>query len=104
RRRGVGSMRWSRSWVLSDSVVGDRPCPGIGPNFRYQTTIGEATGVTMTYSVVRIPVEAAGTLRNPAEAAGTLRTPPRRPERPGTPPRRPERSQSPRGETAGQRS
>src|SRR5699024_9305066 len=68
-------MRWSRSWVLSDSVVGDRPCPGIGPNFRYQTTIGEATGVTMTYSVVRIPVEAAGTLRNPAEATGTPRNP-----------------------------
>src|SRR5699024_3842606 len=71
-------MRWSRSWVLSDSVVGDRPCPGIGPNFRYQTTIGEATGVTMTYSVVRIPVEAAGTRRNLAEATGTVTIPARR--------------------------
>src|SRR5699024_7635950 len=73
-------MCWSRSWVLSDSVVGDRPCPGIGPNFRYQTTIGEAMGVTMTYSVVRDPAEAARPIRISAEATGTLTIPPRRDE------------------------
>src|SRR5699024_2161034 len=73
-------MCWSRSWLLSDSVVGDRPCPGISPNFRYQTTIGEAMGVTMTYSVVRDPAEAARPIRISAEATGTLTIPPRRDE------------------------